>query len=81
MVLQNNEAGVKYKKINRERNLQEVRVLPKDVDLKANVLVLPDKVIITQIVDPIVCVKIENKSIVEMQRQQFNIIWDSIKEN
>ncbi len=76
-ILQNNESGNYYKKIELNTN-QKVKIFNENVDLKANLVILPNKIVITQIIDPIVSIVIENKSIVEMQRQQFNIIWDAI---
>lgn len=67
-----------YKNIERNTN-QEIKIFDKSVDLKANLVILPNKIVITQIVEPIVSILIENKSIVEMHRQQFEIIWNSIK--
>jgi HTH-type transcriptional regulator, sugar sensing transcriptional regulator len=77
-IVKNNAEGHYYKKIERNTN-QQVKILDKSIDLKANLVILPNKIVITQIVDPVVSILIENKSIVEMQRQQFNIIWNSIK--
>ncbi len=77
LILQNNESGFYYKKF--EQNLNhKIKIFDKKVDLKVHLLILKNKVIISQIVDPMVSIVIENKSIVEMQRQQFNIIWDAI---
>lgn len=67
-----------YKKIERNTN-QEIKILGKDADFTANLVILPNKIVITQMVEPIVSIIIENKSIVEMQRKEFNIIWNSIK--
>ena len=67
-----------YKKIERNTN-QEIKILDKSADFTANLVILPNKVVITQIVEPIISIIIENKSIVEMQRKEFNIIWNSIK--
>ncbi len=76
-ILQDNEDAHYYKQIEKNTN-QEVRFLPKEVDLTANLVILPHKLIITQIVEPIISILIENKSMVQMQREQFEIIWKSI---
>jgi hypothetical protein len=36
--------------------------------------------LITQIINPIICIVIENKNIVNMHREQFDIIWESIQQ-
>lgn len=77
-ILQDNETAHYYKKIEKNTN-QEIRILDRKVDLMANTVILPNKIIINQVVEPIISIVIENKSIVETQRQQFNIIWNSIK--
>lgn len=78
LLVQDNEVGRYYKKI--EKNVrQETKILDKDINIEANLVILPNKLVITQVVNPMICIVIENKSIVEMQRQQFNIIWNSLK--
>lgn len=78
-ILQDNEDAHYYKQIEKNTN-QEVRFLPKEVDLTANLVVLPHKLVITQIVEPIITILIENKSIVQMQHEQFEIIWRSLNQ-
>ena len=77
-LLQNTEDAHHYKETERNFNWT-VKLLDENVDLKANVVILPDKVVITQLVEPLIAIVIENKNIVDMQRQQFNIIWNAIK--
>ncbi len=77
-ILQNSEDANYYKTIEQNTN-QKIKILEKNLDLKANLVILPNRIVITQIVDPLITIVIENKSIVDMQRDQFNIIWDTIK--
>lgn len=77
-IIQDTEDAQYYKKIEKNTN-QEIRILDKSADFTANLVILPNKVVITQIVEPIVSIIIENKSIVDLQRKEFNIIWNSIK--
>jgi sugar-specific transcriptional regulator TrmB len=77
-ILQDTEDAHYHKKFEQNNNWT-IKILEKKVDLKANIVVLPNKVVITQIVEPLITIVIETKSIVEIQREQFNIIWDSIK--
>ena len=67
-----------YKKIEQNTN-QKIKILEKSANFKANLVILPNKIVITQMIEPIVSILIENKSIVELQRQQFNIIWNTLK--
>ncbi len=77
-IIQDTPDARHYKTIEKNTN-QEIKIFDKSVDLTANLVILPNKVVITQIVDPIISILIENKSIVELHRQQFYIIWNSIK--
>lgn len=65
---------------NRSQGNQQIKFFPKSTNLTANLIVLPNKVIITQTIDPIMTIVIENKSVVQIHREQFNIIWNSIQE-
>ena len=76
-IIQDTADAQYYKKIERNTN-QQIKILDKSADFTANLVILPNKVVITQIVEPIICILIENKSIVELQRKEFNIIWNSI---
>jgi HTH-type transcriptional regulator, sugar sensing transcriptional regulator len=77
-IMHDTEDAQYYKKFEKNTN-QEVKILDKSADFTANLVILPNKVVITQIIEPIVSIVIENKSIVDMQRKEFNIIWNSIK--
>lgn len=77
-IIHDTEDAQYYKKIERNTN-QEIKILDKSADFTANLVILPNKVVITQIVEPILSIVIENKSIVDMQRKEFNIIWNSLK--
>ncbi len=77
-IFQDTEDAKYHKKFELNNNWT-IKILEKKVDLKANLVILPNKVVITQIIDPIITIVIENRSVVEIQREQFNIIWDSLK--
>ncbi|MFH1030912.1 MAG: helix-turn-helix domain-containing protein [bacterium] len=62
-----------------EKNYNEkVKILPKNVNFSSNLIIIPKKVIIHQLVPPVRAVVIENKSAVQLQRELFNTIWESI---
>jgi len=77
-LLQRSAAGEHYKNIERNTN-QSIEFLPTNTKLTINLVITPYKVIITQITNPIMCIVIENKNIVNIHREQFNIIWESLK--
>jgi sugar-specific transcriptional regulator TrmB len=71
--------SARHYKMNERSTNQSVRFLPSDTKLSANLVITPHRVVMTQTVAPIMSIVIENKNIVEMQKEQFDIIWDSIK--
>lgn len=63
-----------------EKNYNEkIKILPKNTTLTTNLIITPEKVVIHQLTSPIMAMVIENPSIVQMHREQFEIIWKSIK--
>lgn len=77
LLFQDSKIAQEHKKF--ERNYNEfIKILPKETSLQVDTLILPQKLIITQTVDPVSIIVIENKSVVEMQRNLFNIIWNSL---
>ncbi len=78
-ILQNNDVGAFYKKNEQNYNFK-VKMFESNLDLKANVAIIPTKIYITQLIEPYISIIIENKNIVDMHKQYFNIMWDAIKE-
>ncbi len=63
-----------------ERNFNEtLKILPAKTNLTTNLVITPQKVVIHQIVSPIFAMVMENKNIIQMHREQFEIIWNSIE--
>lgn len=58
----------------------EVKILPKDSKLSVDTMIVPHKVTIFNMDEPISAVSIENKAMIEMHKQLFEIIWSSIPE-
>jgi sugar-specific transcriptional regulator TrmB len=74
MMLVDSETGRKYKEF--EQNFQEeIRLLPKDSKLMTNLVVTPHKILIQEMLAPSVLVVIENKSIINMHTELFNVMW------
>ncbi len=76
-ILQHSDSARYYKKIELNTN-QTIKFLPEQTKLTANLVITPYRVIITQIIAPIITVMIENKSIVQMQKEEFDIIWNTL---
>ncbi len=63
--------------LNRNFN-QEARILPSDTNLNVDTLLLPNKLITLELTPPYMTVVIENKGIIELHREMFELIWKSI---
>lgn len=66
--------GKKYEKNYNEK----IKIFPPDTSLTTNLVVTPQRVLIHQLVLPIIAIVIENKSIIKMHQEFFEIMWDSI---
>ncbi|MFP4514914.1 MAG: TrmB family transcriptional regulator [Parcubacteria group bacterium] len=78
ILLQNNKEAKKYIERQHEFNSQ-VKLLPKEVDLKTNLVFIPKRAIIHQLVPPIIAVSVENPNIIQMYKEMFEVMWKSIK--
>jgi sugar-specific transcriptional regulator TrmB len=58
---------------------EQIKILPKQYELATNMIIVPHKVIIVQTVEPVLALVIENKSVVQMNKVLFEMIWESIK--
>jgi len=75
MLLTESKLATEYKKF--EKNFgEEVRILPVDIKLDVNVVITEKKLIIHQIIKPHITMVIENRSIVQMQKVLFELLWN-----
>lgn len=77
LLLQDSATAQKHKKFEKNLN-QKIRILPKDTHLSTNMVILPKKIIIHQLEGLPLAVVIESRSIVQMNRELFEIIWASL---
>lgn len=76
-LLQESDMAREYKK--NERNLNwRVKILPPNIRLMTNLVIIPRRVIINQLKPPLLAMVIENDSVIQMNREMFEIIWKSI---
>jgi HTH-type transcriptional regulator, sugar sensing transcriptional regulator len=78
-LMQDSPAAREYKKFERNYNLQ-AKFLPEGTDLITNLVVTPQRVVIHQLISPITAIVIENKSVIQMHQQFFELMWKSIPE-
>ena len=63
------------------RNMnQEVRILPEGSKLSVDTMIVPQKVTIFNLDEPISAVSLENNAMIQMHRELFEIIWRSLPE-
>jgi len=77
ILLQDSKMARELQKYQRNYNVK-IKILPKDVFLPTNLVILPNVVMIHQLTEPIMSLVIENRSIVRMHREFFEIMWKSI---
>jgi sugar-specific transcriptional regulator TrmB len=56
----------------------EIRILPKGTKLSVDTMIVPQKVTIFNLDQPISAVSLENKAMIEMHKELFEIIWQSL---
>jgi len=78
LLFQDSPTAREHKKFEKNYN-EKVKILPKNTVLKTNMVITPNKVIIHQLTNPILAIVIENKNVSEMNKEMFEIIWNSIK--
>lgn len=79
LLLQKTQISIEQKNKELIYNVK-IKFLPENTDLKMNLIITPTKLVVHQLVQPIVAIVIENERLIEMQKQMFEIIWGSIKE-
>lgn len=57
---------------------ETIKILPASIKLSTNCVVIPKRLVLHQTVPPIFAVVIENYSLIEMQRQMFEMLWATI---
>ena len=66
-----------HKKIQRELN-ETIKILPKSTSLTTNLVIIPKKVVIHQVVPPISALVIDNPHVVRMHQEMFELMWNSL---
>ena len=78
VLLTDTPAAREYKKFEKNYHV-EVRILPAQTKLTTNLVIIPKRVVIHQLTSPIIAIVIENKSVVQMHRESFEIMWNANK--
>ena len=79
MLLQDSKTARELKNKEKNYNIKGVKIFPQKMSLTTNIVIIPKKIVIHQLTPPIMAVVIENKSMINMQKEIFEIIWNSLK--
>jgi sugar-specific transcriptional regulator TrmB len=71
------DVAEKRKKTEKNFN-EEIKILPKESEFHIDLVITPKKLVIFQLHQPLIAIVIENKSIIELQKNMFETIWKSI---
>ncbi|MBP6060519.1 MAG: hypothetical protein KA515_00750 [Candidatus Pacebacteria bacterium] len=77
LLFQDSEIAKEHKRLERNYN-QTVKILPKSNPLNVDTVLLPNKLITFELTPPYKTIIIENKSIIELHKEMFEVIWNSI---
>jgi len=77
LLVTNTEKAQHMKKYAKNMN-HEVKILPEGSKMSVDVMIVPQKVTIFNLDEPISAISIENKAMIEMHRELFEIIWQSL---
>ena len=78
-IIANDTPGSREYKKKEKNYAQEVRLLPSGPSLHNSVTFTPHKIIFHQILAPYNAIVIENKSVIQTQKELFEVVWNSIQ--
>lgn len=77
MLTQDSATAREHQRLQKNYN-ETIKILPPHTKLSTNLVVIPKYVVIHQMVSPIFAIVIEHKNVIQMHREQFEIMWKSI---
>ena len=77
LLLQDSESAREAKKFERNYN-ETIKILPPKTALTTNLVIIPRRIVIHQLIPPVMAIVVENKSVIQLHRELFEIIWNSI---
>lgn len=79
IIVNNTESSVAYKQKERIYN-QKVKILPPNTELTSTISFTPSCIVFHQIIPPVVAIVVESKSIIQVHKEIFEIMWASLPE-
>ena len=59
--------------------LTEIKLLPQGIELSVNMIILKNKSVLVQIVEPYLAIQIENPNVASMNKALFGVLWNVLK--
>ena len=75
LLLQNSSHARRYKK-EEDQYREKIKLIPQNIDLNINMVILPTKVVLVQLVEPLLAILIENPNVAAMNKILFNVMWN-----
>jgi len=77
LLFQDSEISRNHKQFEKNYN-ESIKILPESSPLNVDTILLPNKLIVLELTPPYITTIIENRSIIELHREMFELIWSSI---
>lgn len=77
MLLQDSPKAREHQKFAKNYNL-DIKILPKGTNLNTDLVITPEHVMIQQLHQPLFALVIDNKSIIQMHKESFEIMWNAL---
>lgn len=77
VLLQNSPKAIEYQKL-QQNNRQRIKILPENTQLTTNLVIIPSRVVIQQMIEPISAIVIDNSNAIQMHREMFEIMWNAL---
>ncbi len=74
LLFQDSPIAREHKNIERNYN-EQIKILPNGNPLNVDTILLPEKMIVLELTPPYMTIVIENKSVVALHKEMFEIIW------
>lgn len=79
LISQDSKIAQEHHKFQKNYN-EEFKIFKNNVSLNIDMVLIPNKLIIVDLLPPLTTLVIENKNIIELQKQLFEVIWSSLSE-
>lgn len=80
LLSQDSDIAREHQKFQRNFN-EEFRIFKEGVSINIDMVITPYKIIIVDLLPPLTTLVIENKNIIELQKQMFEILWSNTSQN